>query len=232
MRCIGEEDTLTLRSIIWMVAGCLALEVLAGCQPQARRKILSAVFDGVTEEPRPPTQRVRRNLLREVEELKQQLAQAREENVRVQQERTAVGEAAATSSDQAKPIEQAKTWEEAETLLPKTDDMPDWVKAVSDGVIAPKPGPDPGAAREPVLPLDVELVPADDPTYAVLFRHEPHTTWLSCTNCHSGIFQMKRGADAITMDKITEGQYCGVCHGKVAFSADACARCHRALAEP
>jgi len=193
-----------------------------------RQRVLSVFFDDVTTTPPPPQRRLRRDLLREIEELKQQLKDAREETTRASQA-CAASASAASSAEQARPIEHAQTWEEAAKLLPTTEGTSDWVKAVADGVIAPKPGSDPQAAKQPILPLDVELIPAEDPTYAVVFRHEPHTTWLSCANCHPGIFQMKAGADTITMEKINRGEACGVCHGKVAFSAEACTRCHRAL---
>jgi len=53
-----------------------------------------------------------------------------------------------------------------------------------------------------------------------------------CADCHqSGIFKMKKGADAITMKDINEGKFCGSCHnGTKAFkSSDAanCAKCHK-----
>lgn len=222
--------TRTRHRAIAAIVGCLTILLLAGCQAATRRKVLSVFFDGVTDTPPPPTRRLRRDLLREIEELKQQVQQAHEETALAQQG-ASVSAGAQAPAEPARPIEQARTWDEAVKLLPTTEDTPDWVKALADGVVAPKPSPDPLVLREPVLPLDVELVPADDPTYKVLFRHEPHTAWLSCGNCHPAIFQAKQGADPITMDAITNGQYCGVCHGKVAFSADACARCHRALAE-
>ena len=60
----------------------------------------------------------------------------------------------------------------------------------------------------------------------VLFPHKAHTAWLACSNCHTEIFQMKRGANPITMKKINNGEYCGVCHGKVAFPIAGCNRCH------
>jgi c(7)-type cytochrome triheme protein len=52
-----------------------------------------------------------------------------------------------------------------------------------------------------------------------------------CADCHqSGLFKMKKGADAVTMKGINEGKFCGGCHnGTRAFSAkDAanCAKCH------
>ncbi len=60
----------------------------------------------------------------------------------------------------------------------------------------------------------------------VLFPHKAHTAWLDCSNCHPDIFQMKRGGNPITMKKINSGEYCGVCHGKVAFPIADCNRCH------
>ncbi len=129
-----------------------------------------------------------------------------------------------------KPIESAKSWGDAAKALPVTEGMTDWVKALSQGVIAPRAGIDPKSQDEAVLPLDVELVPAAGEMFKAIFSHKTHTELLSCPNCHTGIFQMAKGADAITMEKINAGQFCGACHGKVAFSAAACGRCHAAMA--
>jgi len=134
------------------------------------------------------------------------------------------------SPEPRKPIEAAKNWDEAAKLLPVTLGVPDWAKALTEGVIAPRSGIDPKAADQPVLPLDVELVPAAGDMFKVIFPHKTHTEWLQCPNCHTGIFQMAKGADPITMEKINAGQYCGVCHGKMAFAPTACGRCHPALA--
>lgn len=110
----------------------------------------------------------------------------------------------------------------------------DWVKALENNVIKPKNGIDPEHAEEqPVLPLDVHLEPPAQPLFKVTFPHKPHTEWLACNNCHPRIFHMRAGADPITMEKIFAGEYCGHCHGKVAFDvATGCPRCHRALAGP
>jgi c(7)-type cytochrome triheme protein len=53
-----------------------------------------------------------------------------------------------------------------------------------------------------------------------------------CADCHqSGLFKMKKGADAITMKDMNEGKFCGSCHnGTKAFSskdAASCAKCHK-----
>jgi len=128
-------------------------------------------------------------------------------------------------------IEGALAWKDAVKLLPGAVGGPDWVKALTEGVIVPRPGIDPKAEDQPVFPLDVQLVPADNPAFKVIFPHGAHTTVLSCATCHPAIFQMAAGADPITMAKIYAGEYCGRCHGKVAFlPATACGRCHPVMA--
>ena len=129
------------------------------------------------------------------------------------------------------PMETAQTWAEAERLLPVTQGMPDWAKALVDGVIVPRAGIDPETRHQPVLPLNIELVPEAVPAYKVVYPHAPHTAVLSCASCHPGIFEMRAGADPINMQKIFAGEYCGRCHGKVAFDVTTgCPRCHELLA--
>ena len=110
----------------------------------------------------------------------------------------------------------------------------DWVKAIETGVIKPKNSIDPKHPQpNPVLPLDVHLHPAGLPLFEVTYPHKAHTEWLACTNCHTRIFQMKAGADKMTMKEIFNGKFCGECHGKVSFDpTTACPRCHRKLAGP
>ncbi len=58
------------------------------------------------------------------------------------------------------------------------------------------------------------------------FDHEFHAK-LGCKDCHTGIFQMKKGSSKMTMDAIYQGRYCGACHdGRKAFSSSECGRCH------
>jgi c(7)-type cytochrome triheme protein len=67
----------------------------------------------------------------------------------------------------------------------------------------------------------------------VVFTGKVHADkGLKCADCHqSGLFKMKKGADAITMNDINAGKFCGHCHnGSKAFSAkDAanCSKCHK-----
>jgi len=134
------------------------------------------------------------------------------------------------SEEPRKPVERAKNWEEAAKALPVTDGMVNWSKALTQGVIAPRPGIDPKAEDQAVFPLDVELIPAAGEMFKAIFSHKSHTEWLGCVNCHNDIFQMAKGAAKMTMETINAGQYCGVCHGKVAFPATACGGCHPAMA--
>jgi c(7)-type cytochrome triheme protein len=65
---------------------------------------------------------------------------------------------------------------------------------------------------------------------AAIFPHYVHRIQFRCYVCHDSIFEMKAGANPITMDAIQAGKFCGRCHdGKTAFQAtfDTCPRCHR-----
>ena len=52
-----------------------------------------------------------------------------------------------------------------------------------------------------------------------------------CNDCHTKIFQMKKGSAKITMAQMNASKFCGECHnGTKAFkSSDAanCAKCHK-----
>jgi c(7)-type cytochrome triheme protein len=101
----------------------------------------------------------------------------------------------------------------------------DWVKAFKDNVVHPKESLDPAKPPTPPFNFDVEI-PAVGSMPNVIFPHFPHTYWLDCGNCHPSIFIMKRGANPISMVKIVNGEFCGRCHGRVAFPISNCNRCH------
>jgi c(7)-type cytochrome triheme protein len=64
---------------------------------------------------------------------------------------------------------------------------------------------------------------------ASTFPHWFHRIRYKCYACHPTLFEMKAGANKITMDALQEGKFCGVCHnGKVAWAAsfETCNRCH------
>jgi c(7)-type cytochrome triheme protein len=61
------------------------------------------------------------------------------------------------------------------------------------------------------------------------FPHWSHRIRYKCYACHPAVFEMKAGANAVTMDSIQAGKFCGACHnGKIAWEVgfDTCNRCH------
>jgi len=104
-----------------------------------------------------------------------------------------------------------------------------WTAAVVNGYINPRGSLEPGVPEDQPLNLNIFLE-AKVPLMAnVIFPHSIHTYWLSCNNCHPKIFIPEAGANPISMDEIFKGQWCGRCHGKVAFTfwpRENCVRCH------
>ena len=62
----------------------------------------------------------------------------------------------------------------------------------------------------------------------VIFPHWFHRIRFRCKVCHHELgFEMRAGANDVTMDDIIEGRYCGMCHnGDVAWSVENCDLCH------
>ncbi|MFQ5693863.1 MAG: c(7)-type cytochrome triheme domain-containing protein, partial [Nitrospinota bacterium] len=61
------------------------------------------------------------------------------------------------------------------------------------------------------------------------FPHWVHRIRFKCSACHPALFEMKAGANKVSMDAILKGKFCGACHnGKVAWisSFETCTRCH------
>ena len=163
------------------------------------------------------------------EELAEEAEQERLEAVAAARaERRAAGleaEEAVGKEGEPPAIEAVKDWGQAAEMLP-TDDLgePDWMAALDQGVIRPRAAIRGGArAEERVFGFDFYL-PGPDPTMNAFFPHSSHTQWLGCESCHPAIFPV-RGVE-MTMDEIFAGEYCGRCHGVVAFALDNCFRCH------
>lgn len=112
-------------------------------------------------------------------------------------------------------------------MLPKSSqgNSIDW----SRSLLSIKYSLDPKASSMPydsVLELAAEAkgIP---PAY---FPHGEHVYLLDCANCHPDIFNIKKKTTKhFSMRYITQGLFCGVCHGKVAFPVDDCERCHPAM---
>ena len=212
-----------LKAVLAM-SGCAAL-LLGGCSTETRQKVLSFFFDGVPREGQaaaPPTRRVRRDLLQEIDALKRQLAAAQAE--------VRAARAPGPVKETETPVEEADTWDAAAKLLPHdAAGGVDWAKAITAGVITPRAGLAPNAPVQASLDMDVDLTSSAGKLFSVTYPHAVHTQWLSCANCHPAIFPLKAGTrlPAITMAMNLEGRACGVCHGRVAFGFEKhCARCH------
>lgn len=100
-----------------------------------------------------------------------------------------------------------------------------WVKALEQGDINPRTNILPETQIR-VLNLDV-LLPDTGEMPMVLFPHKQHTEWLDCSNCHEGLFPYKAGGTkGLNMFAVLQGEFCGRCHGAVAFPLTECRRCH------
>lgn len=116
----------------------------------------------------------------------------------------------------------------AEALAPLPRDtagnLVRWVQALESGAIAPRTNLFPETKVE-VLDQDL-IVSKFGSMPAVRFPHRQHTLWLACENCHDGLFPKKAGATRFSMQKILDGEQCGLCHGAVSFPLTECNRCH------
>ncbi|MBE9503768.1 MAG: hypothetical protein IME96_06295 [Proteobacteria bacterium] len=115
------------------------------------------------------------------------------------------------------------------TLLPKDQyGSVDWAKAAKEGIIVPLATVEQGEKKKEKLFDNVVIMKSKKKGVSdVLFPHAPHTYWIICDSCHSSMFALKSGdTKGMSMKAIDEGEFCGRCHGKVAFRLDECERCH------
>jgi len=99
-----------------------------------------------------------------------------------------------------------------------------WNRALREQYIQPRTNIYPETKIE-IIDMDI-IMDKTGEMPLVLFPHRPHTEWLDCSNCHEKIFIKKVDANPINMFAILSGQYCGQCHGAVAFPLTECNRCH------
>jgi c(7)-type cytochrome triheme protein len=88
------------------------------------------------------------------------------------------------------------------------------------------------SASATAVPPGMTVEFAGGPMGKVVFSGKIHADkGIKCNECHTKIFQMKKGADKITMAAIKEGKFCGTCHnGGRAFKANDpanCTKCHK-----
>jgi c(7)-type cytochrome triheme protein len=109
----------------------------------------------------------------------------------------------------------------------------DWGAALERGLIAPARQIDipPSAETAFANTVLLEAVWAMGPS--ATFPHGKHSRWLDCNDCHPSIFNIrKKFTEGLEMMNIVNGEFCGVCHGKVAFPLQDCIRCHTELKAP
>ena len=103
----------------------------------------------------------------------------------------------------------------------------DWVQTLQSGLIAPRKTIDGQNAISSLLEMDMDILMTNTKYMPyVRFPHLAHTQWLDCSNCHPSIFIPQKSANAVNMNEIFRGEYCGQCHDKVSFSLFICERCH------
>jgi cytochrome c oxidase cbb3-type subunit 2 len=195
------------------------LVAIAGCGQETRYRALSALFDGVPkpgEDGRPkPVVRMLRH----------------PPPPKTQRPPVIVDAALPPPREDATLL---GDWQDLFPRLPKdwSGDV-DWVAAINSGAVSPRRAVEESAEEPEEAAPNLELVPEKEPQFAVTFPHDIHGKWLKCENCHPDPFPKSRGASKITMAKIFEGEFCGRCHGKVAFDmSTGCLRCHKKLLEP
>lgn len=62
----------------------------------------------------------------------------------------------------------------------------------------------------------------------VIFPHWFHRIRYRCKVCHGELgFEMRAGANDVSMAEIVEGKFCGMCHnGQIAWTTENCVLCH------
>jgi c(7)-type cytochrome triheme protein len=102
----------------------------------------------------------------------------------------------------------------------------DWMRALDEKTITPKPGIDPTAEPASTKDSEIVFVPEGNPGKAATFRHATHTQWLTCKNCHNTVFKKRDENLQFTHDEMETGKYCGACHFKVVVVQSGCKGCH------
>lgn len=120
-----------------------------------------------------------------------------------------------------------QNYDTAVAHIPKDPNgFPDWMRALREGVIKPRSSLSGKDVPSDELNLDIIMKNTQEMPW-VRFPHLPHTQWLTCSNCHPYPFEARTNSTKIKMADIFRGQYCGMCHDRIAFiTFFSCMRCH------
>ena len=104
----------------------------------------------------------------------------------------------------------------------------DWEGAEAAGVIKPADSVPGLSVRRPPLRAQEDFsITSRGWMPDIVFSHKKHALWNGCEVCHPDIFpSVRKGAVRYSMFQIFEGEYCGLCHGRVAFPLYDCEKCH------
>jgi c(7)-type cytochrome triheme protein len=105
----------------------------------------------------------------------------------------------------------------------------DWEKAEGTWAIRPRDFLEGVSIGRKALVMKKEIAITSKAAWMqdVLFSHPKHAVWMGCEVCHPEIFPSTRSGEVrYSMLQINNGEYCGVCHTKVAFPIADCKRCH------
>ncbi|VAX10770.1 hypothetical protein MNBD_GAMMA26-2034 [hydrothermal vent metagenome] len=99
----------------------------------------------------------------------------------------------------------------------------DWLALKRDGIFQPLESLNGDYKPEP---LDDQILFISKSKLAnVLFSHDIHSSWIRCNSCHPAVFE-ETLTNKIKMVRMSKGENCGYCHGKVSFTFADCKRCH------
>lgn len=105
-----------------------------------------------------------------------------------------------------------------------------WVDAMEQGAVTPRDNINPETKVQELNIADFLpdiLMKNTTELPMVVYPHKKHAEWLDCSNCHEAIFKYKiGGTPGFSKYAILEGEFCGRCHGAVAFPMTECKLCH------
>lgn len=103
----------------------------------------------------------------------------------------------------------------------------DWTEAMTKGLIEPKKSIEEYKYSADIFTKSLKMNPEWANFPPAIFPHDAHNDWLDCSNCHPEVFNIKQKTTKhFSMNYITQGKFCGLCHLKVAFPLNNCKRCH------
>ncbi len=102
----------------------------------------------------------------------------------------------------------------------------DWVAAFEEKWIAPVRFLSIPPLADEVNEKKLEMDATWSGVSPSVFPHRKHTNWLDCNDCHPGVFNIRSKTSNVRMSQLLKGEFCGQCHGSVAFPLTDCSRCH------